>query len=186
MIACARRRPRRPVLALGLAICGLAAAPGAARAGTYDVVACDAAPGGANNSWTAGASPAMTAGTACPTAQAPARGMWATAKVNAGTAAGFAAATQSFDAPTGASIVSLKAQFSVHRKVNYWGVGIFADGKMVLGCPANVNDFCLWTTAWPGTAQTFGRDLRAAVPGLNVIQPREDGDRLRLYQGVGL
>src|SRR5438067_11950565 len=35
----------------------------------------------------------------------------------------------------------------------------------------------------PGTAQTFGRDLRAAVPGLNVIQPREDGDRLRLYQG---
>jgi len=38
----------------------------------------------------------------------------------------------------------------------------------------------------PGTAQTFGRDLRAVVPGLNVIQPREDGDRLRLYQGVGL
>ena len=151
----ARRRLRLPVVLLGLLIAGPAAAPGAARAGTYDVVACDAAPGGANNSWTASASPAMTAGTACPTAQAPARGMWATAKVNAGTAAGFAAATQSFDAPTGAAIVSLSAQFSVHRKVNYWGVGIFADGRMVLGCPANVNDFCLWTTAWPGTAQTF-------------------------------
>ena len=93
----ARRRPRLPISLLGLAIAGLAIAPGAARAGTYDVVACDAAPGGANNSWTASASPAMTAGTACPTAQAPARGMWATAKVNAGTAAGFAAATQSFE-----------------------------------------------------------------------------------------
>ena len=66
----ARRRPRLPISLLGLAIAGLAIAPGAARAGTYDVVACDAAPGGANNSWTASASPAMTAGTACPTAQA--------------------------------------------------------------------------------------------------------------------
>jgi putative DNA primase/helicase len=38
----------------------------------------------------------------------------------------------------------------------------------------------------PGTAQTFGRDLRAAVPGLKVSQSREYGDRLRLYEGIGL
>jgi putative DNA primase/helicase len=35
----------------------------------------------------------------------------------------------------------------------------------------------------PGTAQTFGRDLRAAVPGLRVRQ-KKNGDRF--YEGVGL
>jgi putative DNA primase/helicase len=38
----------------------------------------------------------------------------------------------------------------------------------------------------PGTAQTFGRDLRAAVPGLKVTQPRGGDGRLRLYEGIGL
>lgn len=49
-------------------------------------------------------------------------------------------------------------------------------------------------TAWcrdngrdrPGTLQTFGRDLRAAVPHLAVRQPRQDHGRYRLYQGIGL
>ncbi len=35
------------------------------------------------------------------------------------------------------------------------------------------------------TAQTFGRDLRAVVPGLRVVRPR-DGDRERRYRGVRL
>jgi putative DNA primase/helicase len=38
----------------------------------------------------------------------------------------------------------------------------------------------------PGTAQTFGKDLRAAIPSLKVIRPRECGERLRYYQGVRL
>jgi putative DNA primase/helicase len=37
-----------------------------------------------------------------------------------------------------------------------------------------------------GTAQSFGRDLRAAVPGLRVVQPRNGSDRHRYYEGVGL
>jgi putative DNA primase/helicase len=39
-----------------------------------------------------------------------------------------------------------------------------------------------------GTIQTFGRDLRAVVPGLATTQPRdpETGERLRYYQGIGL
>lgn len=37
-----------------------------------------------------------------------------------------------------------------------------------------------------GTIQSFGRDLRAAVPGLRVSQPRLAGGRTRLYEGVGL
>jgi putative DNA primase/helicase len=38
----------------------------------------------------------------------------------------------------------------------------------------------------PSTKQVFGRDLRAALPGLLVHQPRGGGDRKRIYQGVGL
>jgi putative DNA primase/helicase len=34
------------------------------------------------------------------------------------------------------------------------------------------------------TAQTFGRDLRAAVPGLAMTQPREHGVQRRLYRGI--
>jgi len=37
----------------------------------------------------------------------------------------------------------------------------------------------------PGTAQTFGRDLRAAVPALRVTRPRDQG-RARVYEGIGL
>ena len=37
-----------------------------------------------------------------------------------------------------------------------------------------------------GTKQTFGRDLRAAVPGLKTTQPRDGDNRDRRYEGVGL
>ncbi len=38
----------------------------------------------------------------------------------------------------------------------------------------------------PGTRQSFGRDLRAAVPGLRSKQPRDGGARTRFYEGIGL
>jgi putative DNA primase/helicase len=39
-----------------------------------------------------------------------------------------------------------------------------------------------------GTIQSFGRDLRAVVPDLEVTQPRDQrtGERVRYYQGIGL
>jgi len=41
--------------------------------------------------------------------------------------------------------------------------------------------------SYPGTKQTFGRDLRAAVPGLKTAQHREpDGRRERYYEGIAL
>jgi phage/plasmid-associated DNA primase len=36
-----------------------------------------------------------------------------------------------------------------------------------------------------GTVQTFGRDLRAVVPGLKVTQPRSAG-QARVYEGIAL
>lgn len=47
-------------------------------------------------------------------------------------------------------------------------------------CAANGRDH-------PGTAQSFGRDLRAAVPGLLTYQPHEkDGSRPRYFKGISL
>ncbi len=36
----------------------------------------------------------------------------------------------------------------------------------------------------PGTKQTFGRDLRAAVPGLTTTRPRAGDDRHRVFNGI--
>ena len=38
----------------------------------------------------------------------------------------------------------------------------------------------------PGTAQQFGKDLRAAVPWLKITQPRVLGHQMRYYQGLKL
>ena len=38
----------------------------------------------------------------------------------------------------------------------------------------------------PGTVQSFGRDLRAAVTGLGVTRPGTGGYRLRYYEGIDL
>lgn len=36
----------------------------------------------------------------------------------------------------------------------------------------------------PGTAQVFGRDLRAAAPRVRIAQPRVGDSRVRVYQGI--
>lgn len=38
----------------------------------------------------------------------------------------------------------------------------------------------------PGTSQRLGRDLRAVIPGLRVVRPRDGDDRERVYRGVTL
>ena len=38
----------------------------------------------------------------------------------------------------------------------------------------------------PGTKQTFGRDLKAAAPGVKMTRPRSAEDRIRTYQGLRL
>jgi putative DNA primase/helicase len=47
--------------------------------------------------------------------------------------------------------------------------------------------WCATCNRPPGTSQTFGRDLRAAVPGLSTGRPRGDApERKRIYRGIGL
>jgi len=39
---------------------------------------------------------------------------------------------------------------------------------------------------YAGSVQTFGRDLLAAVPRIRRGQPRDSGQRVRVYQGISL
>jgi putative DNA primase/helicase len=47
-------------------------------------------------------------------------------------------------------------------------------------------EWCEKNNVLPGTTQTFGRDLRSVVPGLETSQPWRDGVRHRQYKGIGL
>lgn len=172
-MAVARVNRRLVPAAAGALLCALALAPGAARAGTYAVVACDAAPHGNDNSWTASASAAMSADEACPTGLQDTHGIRALAKVEAGLAAPFAAASQTFEAPPGAAIVAMTAHLSMHRKNSYWGVGIAADGKLALGCAANdTSDPCLYPAATARTLE-FPQGVRRVAA--QTVCGRPDG-----------
>ena len=75
-------------------------------------------------------------------------------------------------------------------------IGAFLRERCVIGAGCNVEinrmfeTWCAWCKAQgrehPGTAQSFSRDLRAAMPGLKVTQPRDGEDRLRFYQEIRL
>ena len=139
----ARTAACRFSIVMGLLLAGLAwAAPGAA-AGTYDVVTCDAAPGGVNASWTPVATDKMGTATHCPTAGREAGGLWAGNAWNVGTIPAFAAAQQKFDAPPGTSIVWFGARYMFRRFDPYWRLGVFADTHMLHGCePAATEPGC--------------------------------------------
>jgi putative DNA primase/helicase len=75
-------------------------------------------------------------------------------------------------------------------------IGAFLRDRCVIGAEHDVtvsrlfDSWCEWCKAQgrdhPGTAQSFGRDLRAAIPGLKVTQPRDGDDRVRFYRGLRL
>ena len=75
-------------------------------------------------------------------------------------------------------------------------IGAFLRDRCDLGASCQVEcatlfvAWCDWCKAanrdHTGTKQTFGRDLRAAIPWLRTAQPREGGTRERHYLGVSL
>jgi putative DNA primase/helicase len=75
-------------------------------------------------------------------------------------------------------------------------IGAFLRERCIIGAEHSVGVSRLFA-AWeqwcktqgrdhPGTAQSFGRDLRAAIPGVKVTQPRDGEERSRFYQGLRL
>ena len=75
-------------------------------------------------------------------------------------------------------------------------VGAFVRDECAIGAEFTVSVNALYDAwkAWceehgrhASNAQIFGRDLRAAFPGVRVVRPRaDDGTRQRHYQGVGM
>ncbi len=75
-------------------------------------------------------------------------------------------------------------------------VGAFVRDKCRTGPGARVevNELFRAWKAWceehgkkeSGTEQMFGRDLRAAVPGLEIRRPKQGGERWREYEGIRL
>ncbi|MBV9212294.1 MAG: hypothetical protein JOZ25_01475 [Actinobacteria bacterium] len=119
------------------------------------MTACDAAPGGVNNSWFGSASASMIASVVCPTQRQQTAGIRAAVGRSTSPLPMFSKATFAFDAPAGTTLEQVKAQFSVHRQDSYWDVGIGADGRLVFGCPAgDPYLLCIYDTSYPGITQT--------------------------------
>ncbi|MGI8518632.1 MAG: phage/plasmid primase, P4 family [Acidimicrobiia bacterium] len=74
-------------------------------------------------------------------------------------------------------------------------VGAFLRERCIVGpgYQVPIDDFWKAWKAWcddhgrrPGTRQVLGRDLRAQVPEIEVTQPREGPNRIRVYEGLRL
>ncbi|MQM37686.1 hypothetical protein KBTX_01688 [wastewater metagenome] len=75
-------------------------------------------------------------------------------------------------------------------------IGAFVRDECVVETGAEVQcrelyqEWCDWCgehgRRQPGTEQSFGRHLKAAVAGVTVTQPRRNGRRVRMYQGIRL
>jgi hypothetical protein len=118
-----------------------------ANGGSYEVVACGGAAGGAQNSFAPVADAHMAAYNVCPNVPSnPASGMVTRASATAGPGwvPHMAGAYQVFEAPPGASLASVSFDVSAIRLASYWSTGIvtfdgdFNSGELPYGCyPGN-------------------------------------------------
>lgn len=132
---------KRILSALALAAPALAAValfPAGAAAGTYDVVACDAAPGGVNAAWTAHDDAGTVAATSCPTAGDERRGLAVRNLLNEGTVDGGDGASMTLRAPEGAALESIAYDWDGRQADTGWMVGMIGDpgSELLAGCPA--------------------------------------------------
>lgn len=128
---------RNSLIALALMLVGLAV-PQSATAGTFEVLACDAAPGFVNNSWrsevTHGGAVVFNA---CPSGDDVMKGLGA--RTNYPYPSGWtvptgAAARWIFDAPGGTAIVGYRANGVFHQRNHRWQVGLSNGWMLLEGC----------------------------------------------------
>jgi hypothetical protein len=157
----------------------LAVAVPAARAGTYDVAACDAA-SGANNSWAAYAGNPLgtTAYTACPTGGDPWRGMIARSVVQQnGGASGNVVAQMKFTSAPGTTIIGLNAAYDFYRGDPQWEAALSTGSVLLKGCPIGGIAGCSFSSAgeWidvPGGSQVIYIDAYCVTTSC----PLDSGD----------
>jgi hypothetical protein len=134
------------------------ACPAGAGAGTYDVLSCHRS-GAPQNAFAPSADARMAAYNQCPHSPSnPASGLVTRASAGAGSAAVpyFAGAYQVFEAPPGASLVSVAFDVAAIRLASHWTTGIvafdsdFNRGDLPYGCYAGSAGCAI------GTASFFG------------------------------
>jgi len=130
-----------------------------ASAGSFEVVACDAAPGGANNSWiTSTTSGRVAAYTQCPAGIGDSRGIVTRNSVEAnGNAGAGQAARATFYAPPGTSISGIRASYLFFREGGEWIAGLSTGVQALDGCYA-------------GTGRCERREADRFVPVPNTPQ----------------
>ncbi len=130
-----------------------------ASAGSFEVVACDAAPGGANNSWiTSTTSGRVAAYTQCPAGIGDSRGIVTRNSVDAnGNAGAGQAARATFYAPPGTSISGIRASYLFFREGGEWIAGLSTGAQALDGCYA-------------GTGKCERREADRFVPVPNTPQ----------------
>ena len=109
--------------------------PATATAGTYRVLACDAAPRSVNNAWREHEDRGMRAGASCPTRGDDRRGLSVGNRVNAGLVRSGKGASMTFSAPAGASLRGVALDWDGRRTNGEWLLGLVrGDGRLVAGC----------------------------------------------------
>jgi hypothetical protein len=168
-------RRSRAVVAAGLVLVTAAlTAASSAHAGTYDVVACDAAGGSANNSWvpTINNAAAVTAYTLCPTGGDPWRGIIARNVVEQNAGAANVVGQMKFTAAPGTTIIGLSAAYDFYRADAQWEAALSTGTVALAGCPIGGANVCGITTQgvakWidvPGGSQVVYIDVYCVSNG---------------------
>ena len=115
----------------------LGVAASSARAGTYDVHACNDSAGYANNSWKPSADRGMLAYTACPAGHDLRRGLVVRNEVGAGSVRDGDGAVMRFKAPDGARLAAIAFDWDGYRANGEWSLGFSTgDGAWLSGCRA--------------------------------------------------
>ena len=120
------------VLLIGVACWGWVLT-GIARAGGYDVFACDASHGGgASSSWALSSDPGLTAYGACPASNND-QGLIARSSWDNGSSGWLQGAYGIFDAPPGTTVESFHGWVYLQRPSCDWSVGIWASNYDLVG-----------------------------------------------------
>lgn len=166
MSSLASNRTRR---ALQLAAITTAlATPAAAHAGTYDVPACAAA-AGVNNSWfpEISGSDWVTAYSQCDGSDNLNSGLVARNVVQDGTVTGTPNARMYFTAPTGTSIVGIRASSDLYSASARWQAALAGDQTILRGCGVGSPGGCTWKldNEWIDVPHTGNVSISVFCPG---------------------
>lgn len=178
-----------PSLAAFVAVLLSPVAP--ASAGTFRVLACDAAPRAVNNAWVEHEDRSMVAGASCPSRGDPRRGLAVRNRVDAGKVRDGKGAAMLFRAPAGARLRSIDLDWDGRRVNGDWGLGLVrGDGRLLAGCRPRPGSDRVCRVGDPKGAARIQRRLSgsrsvrlearcAADDGCATDARRRPGDRTR-------